>query len=951
MPAFDWSKGFVQRANRNSYSPNELIDALNIAPAPEGGGVQTRLGDVVFHTVPGGGRVHSLYQTHTAEGTPVQYQGSGSVLARDFVPIVTGLTGTPLSFATMQGFGENHMFTFFAGGQEALRVKDDGSVLTSWGLPSPTPPIAGAFSPAAGRLAGFYAWKQVFVRKPVITGGVFGRWFDGTQTYDLTGTLPFLLSDGTTNSGTVFGAPKPWAEVVLTLTAGTNASPPAIDVAYWNGLLWAPAGSGTLEQFAPTLTGLRMDGDVNNWLPVNGLYLFRVRVLTATATMPEIVGSVFFDGVYTARSNPSPSGPVTGEYGPTPLTATAATVPFSNPLTGPDLVPQATHVALYRTTGDDAAAQTPGVIAEAAALYFFERDFPAGSTTLHLSTKADRELGELLELDNDRPPAFETIAEYQGRIFGATGNRLHFSKRYFPEAFPGTNYLDIGSPADPIRRIGQYHGNLNIWTPSRVYLLVGNDENSYDTRLVQCPTGLGAPQSVAEGEQSLLFLGSDGQLWGLQGTIAASVSRIGHQQLFDGVTLHGVAGLSTVRAARNTCVGHWGKGRYRFSYPLAGDATPTTSLMVDEARGSWWRDSRGWQSLFYDRTSDTWYGGLQGGMVVQLESGTTDRGAPIQATLQTMDDAMGANASDKDLAQLAVELETSPTGVSVTPVVSYVVAGVPLGTLVSPTTAQLILPAPAPGTYRGLTLGYVLAGVAPWALFGLIPQVLRWPVRSSVWQTLPTTLAWPGPKILDSLLLDVDLASGVLTWQLYGDSILIEEGVLETVGRHVVQLLTQRHEATVFELTLQGTGVFLLHQGSVLSARPLPEPIYTDIIVPGDLGTVQDKVGLAFVLDIDLLQPGTVTTTFYADGVLIHTHTFTGVGRQRTERLRLPSQMHGRLFEIRRESTAPYRLWPGTELTFAVIGVPQEQHYRQVSEPFGQSQQLPLLQLPHTEEA
>lgn len=946
MPAqFSWDKGFYQRANRNLYEPGELLDAVNVIPDPEGGGIATRAGDFLLGTV--GASVHSLYATTSPAAPVLIYQGAGSVLYRNFIPIITGLTGARLSFAQLQGFGDRQVHTFFAGGQDALRVKDTGTVLSGWGMKQPSLALGASSSASGGGLVGAYAWKQVYVRKPVIPGLVFGRWINAAPSYTLTGTFPWPLTDGlAANNGTVFAAPERWDEIVVGLQTGTGSTGGSLEYSYWNGLTWTTWLTAPFGIYSASMTSFKNSFAFDAWTALNGLYLLRIRVLVNPPINPHLTSTVAYDGVYTARSNPSPAGVVSAPYGPGPLTGTA-TVFFSNPIGAPDFESQATHVALYRTTGDDAAATTNGVVAGDAALYFFERDYPAGATT-HLSSAVDVFLGELIEIDNDRPPIFDTITEYQERIFGARGNRLFFSKRGFPDAFPGTNFLDVGSLAAPIQRIAQFHGQLYIWTKARIYLLLGDSEASYDTRLVQCPTGLGAVQSVAEGERAIYFVGNDGHLWALQGTIAANVSRLGHQQLFEGVTLHGVAGINL--AGLSACVGHWGKGRYHLSYPVAPATVPSTSLMIDEARGSWWRDTRAWQSLFYNPQTNIFYGGLADGKVVILDSGFTDHGAAITGTVQTLDDDAGLQDGDKALSQLTVELQTSATGLTITPVVGYVLAGTPLGTLTSLSPNQLILPTPAPGMFRGLTLGYRLVGVAPWALYGFIPHVLRLPVRLRTWQTLATTLGWPGPKILDSVLLDVEVASGVFTWQLFGDDVLVESGTITTLGHTVPQLLTQRHEATVFILAFQGTGVFFLHEGSTLSWRPLPPPIYTDIMVPTDLGTLQDKVGLAFSLDIDLLAPGVVTTTFYADGALIHTFIYSTVGRLRTERLRLPAAMHGRLLEIRRQSTAPYRLWPGTDFTYQVVGNSQEQHFRPVSQEYGSEQKTSMLQLPHTQE-
>src|SRR5262245_27463013 len=122
-----WERGWVQRANRNLYEHNELIDAVNIVPDPEGGGVATRQGDVLWQTV--SGRVHSLYITYIplsgVYGQEVNYQGAGTTLYRNFTPLVTGLSGDPISFASLPGYGDTRVYTFFANRQEQLRVKDD----------------------------------------------------------------------------------------------------------------------------------------------------------------------------------------------------------------------------------------------------------------------------------------------------------------------------------------------------------------------------------------------------------------------------------------------------------------------------------------------------------------------------------------------------------------------------------------------------------------------------------------------------------------------------------------------------------------------------------------------------------------------------------------------------------------------------------------------------------
>ena len=356
MPAsYSWDKGWVQRANRNLYEPNELIDAVNMLPDPEGGGITTRRGDSLFNTL--GAPVHSFYSTYTAAQVAVNYQGAGTALYRYFLPIVTGLTSAPISFATMPGFGEKTVYTFFAGGQEALRLKDNGQAVSTWGIRSPTAFIQqSAAAVSAGQLQGNYAWKQVYVRKPVISGGVFGRWDNAAGNYTLASTFPWFLGDGVANNGTVFGAPEPWNEVVLQLQLGTAAPGGSIDYSYWNGAQWVVYFTGPFHIWSATQTSFRTERfPLSNWVIANGYYFLRIRLLTFPPVNPILTAAVWYDGVFSARSNPSPPGAVSGPYGAPPL-PNQATVLFSNPNAIPDNESKATHVAIYRTTGDDAGA-------------------------------------------------------------------------------------------------------------------------------------------------------------------------------------------------------------------------------------------------------------------------------------------------------------------------------------------------------------------------------------------------------------------------------------------------------------------------------------------------------------------------------------------------------------------------------------------------------------------
>jgi len=164
---------------------------------------------------------------------------------------------------------------------------------------------------------------------------------------------------------------------------------------------------------------------------------------------------------------------------------------------------------------------------------------------------------------------------------------------------------------------------------------------------------------------------------------------------------------------------------------------------------------------------------------------------------------------------------------------------------------------------------------------------------------------------------------------------------LPQMERALTQMLHQPHTGSIFEAQVTGSGAFRLYPTSQVVWRPIPPPIYNDNMLPSDLDTSTQKLGIAYHLDIELLDEGEVTTTFLVDGVVRHTIRHTQVGRTYTERHRLPATMTGYLFEIRRVGTVPYRLWDW-ELQWQVTMTTQTQQTR-CPETYGQAQTTPLV--------
>lgn len=1109
MAVLSWQAGWVHREARYLVPEGACPDIVNLVP-DEYGALVTRQGHLALTATPlDEDDVHSLYTSVDQEGTVVRYQGAGRSLYRDFQPLITGLSGRRIDFASLRGFQEQAVYTFFGGGQDGLRMKDDGTTLTQWGLtpPSIAPTVVlnaisvksfdtfnsatidtdytptdctlsrtlttkqegasaltmtvakdtsaqavrtitavdatsyGVGSPALdddpihlqvhvtllsnldrievafnfgtvaftdgyytttitpadltpadrswsellipkdqfkaigtttaswaaitgirlevvtnpggptvvtfddlklqggaglgnGPFKARYRWKQVLARRAKPLGLHVAHWPSQT---DLTadaqdaGLNDVPLTTLVNNEGHTVGAEGPFAEVIYAVTTVQSGGTPVYEYTYWNGTAWIVFTPDILPDFATLgVTRLQFSFPTTNWLPDGSdRYTIRLRATTAPTAFAPLASTVaVYDSVVAARSNPSPESEAVRAGRQT------VTVGLVNPsVAGVDFDPQVTHVEIYRTTGGATAAHDP---------YLFDGDVPVGVLT-YLSHQLDTALGEILETDNDRPLAFEVVTEHQERIWGAIENELYPSKQFKPESFPRAP-LEVGTRGDPIVRIRQYDGILYVFTATRIYQILGTDKESYIPRQIQCPTGLGAPWSLARGERGSYFLGGDDHLWILPGTAnAINLSQARHAPLFQGKTFNDIRPLN--RAQRDECVGAWANLRYYFFYPQTGSSVPDAGFFIDEQTETWWRDSRDFRSLWYDRHSNALLGGTGRGDVMQLESGVMDDGEDIAWTVTTRDSDEGSPEADKELLQVSLELASSGLPVTVVANTDYGTGTIALGTVSSTILGPQRLPGTAE-TWRAL--GFTLSGTGVVRLHRLFPQVAAYPATRIRLKALPQTLGWPGDKRIEAVFLDIDQVDGAATFTLNADGTDVHTITTFPDGRQFRDVLPATFDATLLSWTLESTGSYRLYDSSHVVWIPLPPIVQSFRSVATDLSMPGVKCFSGFYLDVEVpgTMSGTVTVTFIVDGTPRYTLPLANLStRQRLGRLRLPDTVTGKLLEMLFTGTRPLRLWPGTEVEWYPLGEqPALQKYRVIEQAYGQVRQTPLTQ-------
>lgn len=763
-----FARGFVQRAARHLYQDGELVEALDVC-GDQVGALTTRPGHTVVAGPLAGLDVTALHTAYTRSGVRRLYAQAGTTLYRDGVALVTGLTPSRrMTFANLRGLGEHTLYTFAANGDAALRVKDDGTTLTAWGLNPPSAPVSAA--PTTGTLEGSYRWRVTFLRKAIPPNVRYGT-YQGASVYTETTTSPTALTTLTNNDGHLVGAGEPFAEIFYDIATASSGGSPVWAYAYWDGSAWV--GTTPVVSTLFTSTGrqrVTFDFPTTHWRPqvLNGQTVYAIRALATTAptTAAPIASTItVYDSVIAAESNPSAAS---NEV--TLATEGGALSSIPNPAAaGVDFDAQVTHVGIYRTIANQSLATSP---------FFFASDVLAGTSSAVDGVTDDALLG-LLVFDNDRPPAFGAVCEHQNRLWGLKDNRVYPSKFEQPEAFAPQMAFDVGTLSDPPLTLWSEGGVLYVATGARIYQIVGFGQDAGGNPLfipqeTLIPTGLGASGSVVHGERADYFLGSDGSLWRQRGPAQAeNLSDAPLYPLFHRETVNGVAPLN--QAARSAVVCGFLPSKIFVSYPAGTATVPSATLVYDEGTGIWFRDSRGFRSFHYDRIANVLYAGTTTGLVLQVgHDGTvsTDAGTVITPVVQTRDDDEGQPQQDKRLVELGIDAATLTAQVTV--VADYVRDPVLLGTSVHPTRSRGYLPAPAVAPH-GFTLGYHLTWSGPGTLYQLFPQVLLVPPTQQQWRINVTDLGWPGKKVLSDYTLDLEwVGTGAVTVRVFTDRALTD---------------------------------------------------------------------------------------------------------------------------------------------------------------------------------
>jgi len=353
------------------------------------------------------------------------------------------------------------------------------------------------------------------------------------------------------------------------------------------------------------------------------------------------------------ESNPSPADTITLSNENINATATA-------PTDG-----AVTHIRWYRTVASGST-------------HLFEKE--VADTTLNVTLdEGDGNLGSAVDEDNDRPPPGNRLEVLKNRIWlndTRRSDRLWYSKKFFPEAFPAANFIDLGVSAQSITAIASLNDTLVVFTQGKKFRVVETDSNvvavggnlpviggsATDFVVFELPSGRGtkAYKTIVKTPLGLIYASRDGifltQADGSQDQLlSAKIDNI-----FRGRTAGGSVAIDFDYEENMTAA--YLDNRYYLSYRSASSSDPdlhpsgtlgnvlendkTVVINIQTGEALFWDD--GFTALYTNEKTGTLYGAMDLDPLVQTptilelevegEAGdilTGDETTDVSATVET----------------------------------------------------------------------------------------------------------------------------------------------------------------------------------------------------------------------------------------------------------------------------------------------------------------------------
>ena len=288
-----------------------------------------------------------------------------------------------------------------------------------------------------------------------------------------------------------------------------------------------------------------------------------------------------------------------------------------------------------------------------------------------------------------QPCNIATIAFNRAWIAGDPNNPdiLYYSDVFNPESFPVENFLEIGSPSDPIMAVMEWNGQLYVFTQNTVWNILGAQEGSQAPLPFKTAAKHGLQAQfgwcIAEGE---IYYQSFGGIYAFQGSdsryASADIEWIFTAQFIDD-DIQRVVPLMDPTKISQTVMAYYQNEIY---VAYTGQDGNTHRVIWDKVHGRWRNDDVPAICMLVEDDIYTLLFGTTTGMIYQDRIGNYDAGGltgpdPIAFNVQTAALDLGMPKNFKNFNEFTIDIDTGGLPVTITLLFDYGLTPVPLGTV------------------------------------------------------------------------------------------------------------------------------------------------------------------------------------------------------------------------------------------------------------------------------
>lgn len=277
--------------------------------------------------------------------------------------------------------------------------------------------------------------------------------------------------------------------------------------------------------------------------------------------------------------------------------------------------------------------------------------------------------------DADAPPAAAgMLGPYTGKLIAwssaAHVNRFWWTPTAQPWKWPGSdddavgNWNDVGDESEAIVAVTDHARMLVIHKERSTWRLVGSPDDN-DPEKCADDIGLVGRRAICSAGSADYKVGPEG-VYRFNGDYHQKIS-LKVDPIFKGdyVDLGGGVSVPPMNQDyRHTCALEHVNGRLYLSYPDATSPTPNTILVYEISADRWstmTSSAGGFTALYYEGSKWAFLGGA-GGVLYQLERGSTDAGSAIPVVFQSEYMDMGLPDNPKVMCDLVVVHRTAESG-------------------------------------------------------------------------------------------------------------------------------------------------------------------------------------------------------------------------------------------------------------------------------------------------